>query len=145
MATIQDDDSSNARNAQYVYDNRFQSKANGRDWWVAVEIRNDSNANGLADGGDAVRAGVTVTVTFAGQTITGTTDSNGIFRTSWQRSLSSGNHDAHVPLPATKLTFPKREHLPGQDGSQGAVLVPCAGRIVRGRVGSAALLAPCRQ
>jgi subtilisin-like proprotein convertase family protein/streptogramin lyase len=96
VATIQDDDASNDTNALYVYDIRFESKRGGKDWRAVIEIRNDSNANGLADVNDSVRAGVTVTVEFAGQTYTGTTDSNGIFRTSWQRNLSSGNYYANV-------------------------------------------------
>jgi hypothetical protein len=33
-------------------------------------------------------------VTFAGNTYTGTTDANGVFRTNWIKSLGSGDHYA---------------------------------------------------
>ena len=95
-ATITDDDAVNNPNALYVYDIRFESKRHGKDWRAVFEIRNDSNADGLAGSDDSVRAGVTVTVNFAGQTFTGTTDANGIFRTSWLRNLGSGNHYANA-------------------------------------------------
>ena len=44
----------------------------------------------------AAYAGVQIEVTFAGNTYTGTTDSNGIFRTTWIRNLSSGTHYAEA-------------------------------------------------
>ena len=44
----------------------------------------------MAAGDDSGVAGVEITVEFAGQTFTGTTDSNGIFTTGWVRKLSSG-------------------------------------------------------
>ncbi|MBC8355142.1 MAG: hypothetical protein H8E66_24465 [Planctomycetes bacterium] len=96
VGTIADDDNVNDPNALYVYDIRFESKRGGKDWRAVFEIRNDSNADGLAGSDDSVRAGVTVTVNFAGQTFTGVTDSNGIFRTSWLRNLGSGNHYANA-------------------------------------------------
>ncbi|MEZ6073176.1 MAG: Calx-beta domain-containing protein [Pirellulales bacterium] len=82
VGTIRDDDSISA-NTLYVYDIRFESKRNGKDWRAVFEIRSDSNADGIGSNSDAVAAGVTVTVTFAGRVYTGTTDSNGVFRTSW--------------------------------------------------------------
>jgi subtilisin-like proprotein convertase family protein len=74
----------------YVYDIRFVQHDRKADWWQAVfEIRADSDGDGKPDN-DAGVAGVAITVNFAGQTFTGTTDANGVFTTSWVRKLSSG-------------------------------------------------------
>ena len=91
---LQNDDV--ASNEIYVYDIRFESKRGGKDWRAVFEIRTDSNANGLGDSGDLTVAGVQIEVTFAGQTYTGTTDANGVFRTSWIRNLSSASHYANA-------------------------------------------------
>jgi hypothetical protein len=37
-----------------------------------------------------------MTVTFAGQTFTGTTDANGIFRTSWKTNIAKGSYYANA-------------------------------------------------
>ena len=43
-----------------------------------------------------VASGVSIEVVFAGQTYSGTTDSNGIFRSGWIKNLSSGDHYANA-------------------------------------------------
>ena len=82
--------------AIYVYDIRFESKRGNKDWRAVFEIRSDSNGNGAGDAADSPIAGVQVEVTFAGNTYKGVTDSNGIFRTSWIKNLSSGNYYANA-------------------------------------------------
>jgi hypothetical protein len=94
VGTIEDDDS--APNTLYVYDIRFESKRSGKDWRAVFEIRSDSNADGVGTSSDSPAAGVLMTVTFAGQTYTGVTDSSGVFRTNWIPNLSRGNHYAEV-------------------------------------------------
>ncbi len=83
-------------NALYVYDIGFDSKRGNKDWRAVFQIRTDSNGNGMGDSGDDIVAGVVIEVTFAGNTYTGTTDTNGIFTTSWIRNLGSGNHYANA-------------------------------------------------
>ena len=83
-------------NALYVFDIRFESKRGGKDWRAIFEIRSDSNADGQGGAADNVAAGVTIDVVFAGRTYTGTTDSDGVFRTSWIKNLSSGDHYANA-------------------------------------------------
>jgi subtilisin-like proprotein convertase family protein len=74
----------------YVYDIRFVQHDRKADWWQAVfEIRADVDGDGV-DGDDTPGAGVAITVNFAGETFSGTTDSNGVFTTSWVRKLQSG-------------------------------------------------------
>ena len=41
-------------------------------------------------------SGVDITVTFAGTTYTGTTDSNGVFRTPWVRNTPAGDQYANA-------------------------------------------------
>jgi streptogramin lyase len=96
VATITDNDSPFDPNTLYVYDIRFESKRGGKDYRAVFEIRSDSDADGQASADDDTAAGVFVTVEFAGVTYTGTTDSNGIFRTDWIRNLSSGDHYANA-------------------------------------------------
>jgi hypothetical protein len=86
----------NAETALYVYDIHFESKAGGKFWQAVFEIRGDSNGDGQGTSADAAVAGVAITVEFAGQTYTGTTDSDGIFRTDLVKGLSSGDHYAQV-------------------------------------------------
>jgi len=95
-ATVPIDVSAANANSLYVYDIRFESKRGGKDWRAVFEIRSDSNANGEGDAADAVAPGVEIRVEFAGQTYTGTTDSDGVFRTSWIKRLGSGDHYAEV-------------------------------------------------
>jgi hypothetical protein len=72
----------------YVYDISFVPHARKGDWWQAVfEIHADTNGNGAGD--DSGVAGVEITVVFAGQTFTGTTDSNGMFTTGWVKKLQT--------------------------------------------------------
>ncbi|MCA9193940.1 MAG: PKD domain-containing protein [Planctomycetales bacterium] len=75
-------------NKLYVYDIRFESRKAGKEWRTVFEIRRDSDPNSTS--GDAGVAGVSITVTFAGSTHTGTTDASGVFRTDWM-SLTKGN------------------------------------------------------
>jgi hypothetical protein len=80
----------------YVYDIRFESRVGGKFWQAVFEIHSDSNDNGIVDDGDTGVAGVAITVTFAGQTYTGTTDADGIFRTGYIKNPGSGDHYANV-------------------------------------------------
>jgi hypothetical protein len=76
----------------YVYDIRFVQHDRKADWWQAVfEIRGDVDGDGNPDNDNGV-AGVAITVNFAGVTFSGTTDSNGIFTTSWVKKLESGTN-----------------------------------------------------
>lgn len=95
VGTIVDDDQASP-NVIYVYDITFDSRQRGphTDYQVVVDVRQDSN--GLAEASDPGLAGVEVTVVFAGQTLTGFTDSNGIFRSDWVKELGSGNYTAEV-------------------------------------------------
>ena len=70
------------------------------------EIRRDFNADGIGTSSDAVAVGVQITAAFAGQTYTGTTDANGIYRTSWKTNLSNGNYYANaVDLALTGFSW----------------------------------------
>ena len=78
----------------YVYEISFDKLRTGT-YRAVFEIHADTNGNGAGD--DSGVAGVEITVIFAGQTFTGTTDSNGIFTTGWVKKLSSGtNYSAEV-------------------------------------------------
>ena len=81
----------------YVFDIFFESKANkGRDWRAVIQIHSDSDGDGVAEENDEVAPGATITVEFAGQTYSGVTDSDGVFRTSWIKDLGSGDHYAEA-------------------------------------------------
>ena len=92
----------------YVWDIAFSlSTGNGHRERVSVFIRRDSNANGVADSGDAVVSGASVTVKLyngpapsgtAIFTFSGTTDSNGRFRTSRTAALAAGTYRAEVDI-----------------------------------------------
>ena len=89
----------------YVWDIVFSSSTgNGHRERVSAFIRRDSNANGVADSGDAVVSGATVTVELRNSsgtligTFTGTTDSTGRFRTSRTDSLAGGTYWAEVTV-----------------------------------------------
>lgn len=75
----------------YVYDIRFESGSRSRTRAV-FEIRSDSNGDNRGNSADTPVSGVTITVEFAGQRYSGTTDSNGIFRTDWLRNVSRGSY-----------------------------------------------------
>ena len=83
--------------AIYVFDIDFVPHPTKTDWWAATfEIRADADRDGVdADDANTPAAGVAITVTFAGKTFSGTTDSNGVFTTGWIRNLS-GYHGAQV-------------------------------------------------
>lgn len=109
-----------ADEALYVYDIRFESKRGNKDWRAVFEIRSDSNDNGLGDSGDNAVAGVAITVTFAGNTYSGVTDSNGVFRTSWIRNLSSDSYYANVDsLLASGFVWDPMGELNREDDTDG--------------------------
>lgn len=83
-------------NTLYVYDIRFESKRGNKDWRAVFEIRSDSDADGEATAADDVAAGVWIRVEFDGEIYEGTTDSDGVFRTSWIKGLGSGDYQAEV-------------------------------------------------
>lgn len=82
----------------YVYDIRFESAWSGILRRAVFEIRSDSNGDGQGSIADDVAAGVEITVEFNGRSYTGTTDSNGIFRTSWNWAPPSGTRAEVVDL-----------------------------------------------
>ncbi|MCA9191723.1 MAG: S8 family serine peptidase [Planctomycetales bacterium] len=91
-------------NELYVWDIGFDSKSRGpnTDYRVMVEVHNDSNGDGNPSADDSRAANVQVEVelrSLAGalvQTLTGTTNSQGIFQSGWIRGLSSGQYRAEV-------------------------------------------------
>lgn len=85
-------------NAMYVYDIRFESRYWGLQRRAVFEIRWDSNGDGQGGSADARRAGVSITVEFAGQTYSGTADANGLFRTSWIGNPGSGTYAEVVDM-----------------------------------------------
>jgi len=100
--------SGNANN-MYVWDIVFETRTRGpggsmHDERVAVVVRRDSDADGTAEPTDAPVSGATVMVTVVGSsgttTLSGTTDSNGTFRTGWMMNLANGTYTAE----ATNLT-----------------------------------------
>jgi hypothetical protein len=95
-ATVSIDVSAVTPNALYVYDIRFESKRGNKDWRAVFEIRSDSNNDGVGGPTDEVAEGVEITVEFAGQSYTGFTDSDGVFRCGWIKDLGSGSHYAEV-------------------------------------------------
>ena len=96
VATIIDNDSPIPADVLYVYDIRFESKRGGKDYRAIFEVRSDSNHNGQGDAMDTPPAGVELTVTFLGNTYTGVTDSSGVLRTAWVKSVPSGSHYANA-------------------------------------------------
>ncbi|TWU33853.1 LamG-like jellyroll fold domain-containing protein [Novipirellula artificiosorum] len=91
--------------ALYVYDIRFESYRSGRYHRAVFEIRSDSNSDGQGSSADAVASGVAITVQFDGRTYSGTTDSNGVFVTSWRKNVSSGTYAEVVDLALTDFTW----------------------------------------
>ncbi len=89
----------------YVWDiqDSFESRQRGRstDYRLVIDVRRDSDADGVAEATDAGAAGVAVSVELtdtSGQvlTFTGITDSQGIFRSEWIRGLSPDTYRAEV-------------------------------------------------
>ncbi len=89
----------------YVGAVQFDSRLRGRggskhDERIVLTVRNDADANG-ADGGDPVLAGVAVSVTVTGPgsfsaTLSGVTDSSGVFTSTWLSNLANGTYTALV-------------------------------------------------
>ncbi len=97
IGTIVDDDGNQPpADVLYVYDIRFESTRANRDWRAVFEIRSDSDGDGEGTAADDVAAGVWIRVEFDGAIYEGTTDADGVFRTSWIKNLSSGDHEAEV-------------------------------------------------
>ena len=96
VATILNDDSPILTSTLFVYDIRFGSKRGGKDHRAVFEIRTDSDGDGLGTSNDNPIAGVDITVTFAGTTYSGTTDSSGVFRTPWIKNTPTGDHYANA-------------------------------------------------
>ena len=82
----------------YIYDIRFESKRGGKDWRAVAVIHSDANGDG--PGNDQPLAGVAVTIEFAGQSFTRTTNSSGEVRTDWIRDLAAGSYYANVAAAA---------------------------------------------
>ena len=88
----------------YVWDIDFDSKRRGKhtDYRVVIDVNRDSDADGAASTIDASAPGVSVTVELrdvSGNlvgTYTGTTGSDGVFRSNWIQGLSSGSYTAEV-------------------------------------------------
>jgi uncharacterized delta-60 repeat protein len=106
-----DDDAPSSSNGIYVWDIVFESRDRGskHDERIAVVIREDSDGDGIPETSDAVVAGASVTVVLTGPlggTFTGSTDSNGLFRTDWMRDVPSGTYTAEVTsLTHSTLTW----------------------------------------
>lgn len=94
-------------NTIYVWDveDTFQTRQRGRkntDHRVVLTVRQDSDANGIAESSDDVIANVQVRVELRDSsgnlvtTLLGTTDSTGEFRSDWIRGLHPGNYHAQV-------------------------------------------------
>ena len=96
LATVSIEVQAHSQDTLYVYDIDFDSRKGGSEWRAVFQIRSDSNADGHGDAADARASNTAITVTFAGRTYSGTTDSNGIFRTGWIRGLSGGAHYANA-------------------------------------------------
>ena len=92
-------------NTLYVYDIRFESAWRGWLQRAVFEIRSDSNHDGQGSAADHVAAGVAITIEFAGQTYSGVTDSNGIFRTNWTWNPGSGTYAEVVDLALTDYSW----------------------------------------
>lgn len=96
LATVSIEVRANNENAIYVYDIGFEARKGGREWRAVFQTCSDSNANGQGDDADARASGVSLSVVFAGRAYSGTTDSNGIFRTGWLGNLSKTDHYANA-------------------------------------------------
>lgn len=97
-------------NNMYVWDIAFESRTRGKggskhDERIAVTVRRDSNANGVAEATDALVPSASVSVTVfleLGPSVvasfSGTTDSTGVFRTGWMLELANGTYTAEVTV-----------------------------------------------
>jgi hypothetical protein len=88
-------------NAMYVWDIAFNSRVRraGHDERIAVTIRRDSDADGVAEGTDSLVPGASVTIVLTGPadgTFSGSTNNRGVFRTGWISNLPNGAYAAEV-------------------------------------------------
>lgn len=88
----------------YVWDITFNSRSRGKQTYyqILVDVNQDANADGLSSATDASAAGAFVTIQLRRQdgslvgNYSGTSDSEGIFRTDWLQGLASGSYTAEV-------------------------------------------------
>ena len=106
-ATIVDDDTPASANDIYVWDIAFDSRLRGKggskhDERIFVTVRRDSDADGVAEGSDAVVAGANVTVEVRNSTgslvgtLSGITNTAGLFTSSYLMDLPDGTYTVEV-------------------------------------------------
>ncbi len=91
-------------NIVYAWELMSETRNRGKhaDVRFSIDVNQDSNFDGLASSSDAAAVNALVTVELYDSTgapvgtYTGTTDSNGIFRTDWIRGLDSDTYTAEV-------------------------------------------------
>jgi hypothetical protein len=92
-------------NDMYVWDIVFESRTRGpggsmHDERIVVIVRRDSDGDGVAEATDALVSGASVMLTLVGPglnaSFSGSTDSNGAYRTSWVMNLNTGTYTAEV-------------------------------------------------
>ena len=107
LGTILNDDAPASPNDMYVGDIGFDTRLRGKggskhDERILVTVRHDSDVDGVAEGSDAVVAGATVTVEVSDAsgllvaTLSGTTDSLGVFTSTWLTDLPDGLYTALI-------------------------------------------------
>lgn len=106
VGTILDDDAQTGSNTIFVWDiqDALETRQRGRkftDYRLVIDVRQDTDGDGVAEASDAGMEGVTVTVVLtdsSGQsrTLTGQTDSAGIFRSDWIKDLEPDTYRAEV-------------------------------------------------
>ncbi len=95
----------------YVSSITFESRSRGRggavhDERITVLVRRDSDGDGIAEETDELLRDASVTLTFAGLSISGTTNGGGQFRTKWVTVAGSGTYVAQViDVSLTGLTW----------------------------------------
>lgn len=88
-------------NDMYVWDIEFESRTRGKahDERIRVTVRRDSDGDGAAEATDEAVAGASVTVVLTGpksSTLSGTTDSTGVFTSGWVTKVPDGTYLAEV-------------------------------------------------
>ncbi|MGQ9576782.1 MAG: hypothetical protein ACUVUC_15855 [Thermoguttaceae bacterium] len=88
-------------NDMYVWDIVFESRTRGKwhDERIRVTVRRDSDGNGVPEDTDETVAGASVTVVLTGpkqSTLSGTTDSTGVFTSGWVTNVPNGTYLAEV-------------------------------------------------
>lgn len=107
VGTIENDDASQDANVIYVWDiqDTLQSRQRGKnftDYRIVVDIRQDSDVDGVAEITDAAIAGVAITVEMRDDggnlidTLTGLTNEQGLFESEWIKNLTPGDYRAEV-------------------------------------------------